>query len=74
MVERVLEVIANRIRPRIRMDGGDITLVEVADGIVRVRLHGACSSCAATQVTLQEGVARLLQQEIPEVRGVEQVG
>ena len=73
MLERVLEVIENRIRPRIRMDGGDITLVDIVDGIVRVRLHGACSTCSATQVTIREGVARLLQQEIPEVRGVEQV-
>jgi len=73
VLERVLEVIENRIRPRIRMDGGDISLVDVENGIVRVRLHGACSTCAATQVTLREGVARLLQQEIPEIRGVEQV-
>ena len=73
MLEQVLEVIENRIRPRIRMDGGDITLVEVQDGVVRVRLHGACSMCSATQMTLQQGVERILRQEIPEIRAVEQV-
>jgi Fe-S cluster biogenesis protein NfuA len=73
VLERVLEVVEDRIRPRIRMDGGDITVVDVQDGIVRVRLHGACHACASTQVTLQQGVERLLRQEIPEIRGVEQV-
>ena len=73
MREQVQDVIANRIRPRVRMDGGDITLVDVQDGIVRVRLHGACSACASTQVTLYQGVERILKQEIPEIRGVEQV-
>jgi lysyl-tRNA synthetase class 2 len=73
VLEQVLEVIENRIRPRIRMDGGDITLVDVQDGIVKVRLHGACSMCSATQVTLYQGVERILKQEIPAVRAVEQV-
>ena len=73
MLDRVQDVIENRIRPRVRLDGGDITLVEVRDGIVRVRLHGACSMCSSTQTTLYQGVERILKQEIPEVRGVEQV-
>lgn len=73
MFEQVRDVIENRIRPRVRLDGGDITLVDVEEGIVTVRLHGACSTCASTQVTLQEGVERILRQEIPEVRGVRQV-
>jgi Fe-S cluster biogenesis protein NfuA len=73
VLEQVQDVIENRIRPRVRMDGGDITLVDVQDGIVRVRLSGACSMCASTQVTLHQGVERILKQEIPEIRGVEQV-
>jgi Fe-S cluster biogenesis protein NfuA len=73
VLERVLEVIENRIRPRVRMDGGDITLVDVEDGIVKIRLSGACSACASTQMTLSQGVERILRQEIPEIRGVEQV-
>ena len=73
VLEQVLDVIENRIRPRIRMDGGDITLVDVQDGIVKVRLHGSCSQCSATQITLYQGVERILKQEIPEVRGVQQV-
>jgi lysyl-tRNA synthetase class 2 len=73
MLEQVQEVIENRIRPRVRLDGGDITLVDVQDGIVKVRLHGACSMCASTQATISQGVERILKQEIPEIRGVEQV-
>lgn len=73
MFEQVRDVIENRIRPRVRLDGGDITLVDVEEGIVKVRLHGACSTCASTQVTLYQGVERILRQEIPEIRGVEQV-
>jgi len=73
MLEQVREVIENRIRPRVRMDGGDITLVDVQDGIVKVRLHGACSSCASTRMTMSQGVERILREEIPEIRGVEQV-
>ena len=70
---RVAELI-ERIRPAIQSDGGDIELVEVTEeGVVRVRLHGACVGCPSSAMTLQLGVERLLKEQAPEVVGVEQV-
>ncbi|MCG8510884.1 MAG: NifU family protein [Rhodospirillales bacterium] len=70
---RVADMI-DRIRPAIQMDGGDIELVEVTDeGIVRVRLHGACVGCPSSTMTLQMGIERNLKEKVPEVVAVEQV-
>lgn len=67
-VERVLDT----IRPYIQGDGGNIELVSVADdGVVQVRLTGACVGCMHAQMTLKAGVERMLKQEIPEIRAVE---
>lgn len=68
-VTKVLET----IRPGLQMDGGDIELVGVADGIVKVRLTGACAGCPMSMMTLQMGVERVLKKEIPEVVRVEAV-
>jgi Fe-S cluster biogenesis protein NfuA len=69
-VEKVLA----RIRPAIQSDGGDLELVEVTpDGIVRVRLHGACVGCPSSSMTLQMGIERNLREKVPEVQAVEQV-
>jgi Fe-S cluster biogenesis protein NfuA len=68
-VERVLDT----IRPYVQGDGGDIELVDVTDGIVQVRLAGACVGCMHSMMTLQAGIERMLKQEIPEVRVVEAV-
>ncbi|MDR5709456.1 MAG: NifU family protein [Armatimonadota bacterium] len=68
-VERVLE----SIRPYIQADGGDIELVDVQDGIVQIRLAGACVGCMYSLMTLQAGVERMLREEIPEVKAVEAV-
>jgi Fe-S cluster biogenesis protein NfuA len=71
MKERVQEVI-NEIRPNLQADGGDIELVDVTpDGVVKVRLKGACSGCPGAAMTLKMGVERLLKQRIPEVSRVE---
>lgn len=61
------------LRPFIQRDGGDVELVDYADGIVYVRLLGACSSCPSSYITLKNGIERALSEEIPEVTGVEQV-
>ncbi|MEO1007973.1 MAG: NifU family protein [Planctomycetota bacterium] len=67
-VERVIE----QIRPAIQADGGDVELVEVtAEGLVRIRLHGACVGCPSSTLTLQSGIERNLQQHVPEVTAVE---
>lgn len=70
--ERVNEVLG-KLRPFIQSDGGDVELVEVEDGIVRVRLLGACGSCPSSTITLKAGIERALMEEVPEVREVEQV-
>jgi len=70
MKEKVQKVI-EEIRPMIQMDGGDIELVEVTDqGVVKVRLKGACAGCAGATMTLKFGVERILKQKIPEVKEV----
>ncbi len=64
----------DKIRPALQADGGDVELVEVTeDGVVKVRLVGACKGCPMSQLTLANGVERVLKQEIPEVVRVEAV-
>lgn len=65
-VEQVLE----KIRPLLQRDGGDIELVDVVDGVVKVRLRGACGTCPMSMMTLKMGVEKQLKQEIPEVKEV----
>ena len=72
MRERVEQVI-NRIRPAVQMDGGDIELVDVTDGIVKLRLVGSCHGCPSSMMTLKAGIERAIQAEVPEVKGVEAV-
>jgi len=67
MRERV-EVALDRIRPALRADGGDVELVDVQDGVVTVRLTGACGSCPMSTMTLRTGVERAIKQEIPEIK------
>jgi Fe-S cluster biogenesis protein NfuA len=72
MKERV-QAVLDKIRPSLQADGGDVELVEVTDqGIVKVRLTGACKGCPMSQMTLKNGIERLLLKEIPELKGVEQ--
>lgn len=72
MEEKVAKVLES-IRPGLQMDGGDIELVSVEDGVVKVRLLGACAGCPMSMMTLQMGVERTLKREIPEVVRVEAV-
>ncbi len=72
MEEKVAKVLET-IRPGLQMDGGDIELVAVEDGVVKVRLMGACAGCPMSMMTLQLGVERTLKKEIPEVVRVEAV-
>ena len=66
-VNRILEL----IRPPVQADGGDVELVEVTpDGLVKIRLHGACVGCPSASATLQHGIERNLRDHVPEVKGV----
>ncbi len=61
----------DRIRPNLQADGGDVQLLEVTDdGLVKVRLLGACHGCPMAQMTLKNGIERYLKKEVPEVREV----
>lgn len=69
-----IEQALDKIRPALQRDGGDIELVEVEeDGVVKVRLTGACSGCPMSQMTLKQGVERIVKQMVPEVKLVESV-
>ena len=72
MKERVEQVI-NRIRPAVQMDGGDIELIDVVDGLVKLRLVGSCSGCPSSTMTLKMGIERAIRAEVPEITGVEAI-
>ena len=70
MKEKV-EATLGKIRPSLNADGGDVELVEVTpDGVVKVKLTGACGGCPMSQMTLKMGIERMLKQEVPEVKEV----
>ena len=70
VLERIEHTI-NKIRPYIQADGGDVELVDFKDGIVTVRMLGACAGCMAIDATLTDGIQALLVDEVPEVIKVE---
>ncbi len=73
MKEKVEEAI-KKIRPMLQADGGNVELVSVSDdGVVKVRLQGACSGCPMSQMTLKNGIERIIKQAVPEVKTVEAV-
>jgi Fe-S cluster biogenesis protein NfuA len=67
--DEVLEVL-DKLRPFLQRDGGDVELVDVEDGIVKLRLMGACGSCPSSTITLKAGIERAL---LEEVEGIEEV-
>lgn len=69
MRDKVEEVL-NKIRPSLERDGGNVELVDVNDGVVKVKLTGACFGCPMSTITLKIGIERMLKQEIPEVKEV----
>ncbi len=70
MKERVEEVL-KEIRPALQADGGDVMLVDVGeDGMVKVKLTGACGGCPMSQMTLKMGIERRLKERLPDVKGV----
>ncbi len=72
-VEKRVEAALAEIKPQIQADGGDIDLVEVENGIVKVRLRGSCVGCPMSALTLKQGVERIIKSKIPEIKSVEAV-
>ena len=65
-----IEAVLDQIRPNLVRDGGNIELVDAADGIVKVKLTGACGGCPMASMTLKNGVERALKERVPEVKEV----
>ena len=59
-----------QIRPVLQADGGDVELVDVNDGVVKLKLKGACGSCPMSIITLKQGIERVLKEQIPEIKEV----
>ena len=72
MTDSVQEVL-NKLRPFLLRDGGDCELVDIEDGVVKLRLLGACGTCPSSTITLKAGIERALLEEVPGVVEVEQV-
>jgi Fe-S cluster biogenesis protein NfuA len=72
MREKV-EKALNEVRPYLQADGGDVELVDVENGVVKVKLTGACSGCPMSQMTLKQGIESHVKKAIPEISSVESV-
>ncbi len=74
MLKERVESVLDKVRPMLQRDGGDVVLVDVQDdGIVKVRLTGACSGCPMSTMTLKNAIEETIKKEIPEIKAVEQV-
>ena len=74
MLKEKVEAVLDKVRPMLQRDGGDVELVEVQDdGVVKVRLTGACSGCPMSTMTLKNAIEETIKNEIPEIKSVEQV-
>ena len=65
-VEKAIKI----IRPVLKADGGDLELIDVKDGVVTIKLLGACVGCPSSQMTLKMGIERRLKEEVPEIKEV----
>ena len=73
IVAQIKELLDSRVRPAVASDGGDIVFRGFRDGIVKLRMQGACSGCPSSRATLKHGVENMLRHYVPEVVAVEQV-
>jgi len=69
-VKEKVEAALNAIRPALENDGGGVELVDVSDGIVKVRLTGACGGCPMSTMTLKMGIERVIREQVPEIKEV----
>lgn len=73
VVQKIKDLIETMVRPAVAQDGGDILYHDFIDGVVYLKLYGACSGCPSSAFTLKSGVENMLKHYIPEVKSVEQV-
>ena len=74
MLREQIEDALNKVRPSLQADGGDVELVDIdEEGVVKVRLTGACGGCPMSQMTLKMGIEKVLKQNVPEINSVEAV-
>ena len=74
MLKDKIEDALNKVRPSLQADGGDVQFIDVDEnGVVKVRLTGACGGCPMSQMTLKMGIEKILKQNVPEVERVESV-
>lgn len=71
--KQIIEIIETRVRPSVAMDGGDIIYRGFEDGIVKLELHGSCSGCPSSGITLKNGIESMLKHFVPEVISVEAI-
>ncbi len=72
-MEKKVKEILKKVRPYLQRDGGDIEYVKIEDGIVYVRMLGACAGCSSLDVTLKDNIEVILLEEVPGVIGVENI-
>ncbi|RLE02292.1 MAG: NifU family protein [Candidatus Aminicenantes bacterium] len=73
-LEQRVQKALDQLRPHLQADGGDVELVEVTkEGVVKVRLLGACVGCPMRQITLTQGISRFIKKSVPEVKEIEAV-
>ncbi len=72
-MEEKVKIAIEKIRPVLQRDGGDIEFVAIEEGIVKVKLQGACSGCPMSQMTVKTVVEQAIKAEVPEIKGVETV-
>lgn len=70
-MEEKIKSVLDRVRPALQADGGDVEYIDYNDGVVTVRLKGACSGCPMAAITLKQGIEARLREEIPEIKSVE---
>lgn len=73
IIKEIREIIETRVRPSVMQDGGDIVFHDFKDGVVRLELHGACSGCPSSTITLKNGIENMLKYYVPEVISVEAI-
>jgi Fe-S cluster biogenesis protein NfuA len=73
VVKEIKELIETRVRPAVAMDGGDIIFHSYKEGVVQLEMHGSCSGCPSSTLTLKQGIENMLRHYIPEVQAVEPV-